>query len=166
MTCLGKTLNLSIPKYIYLQKSSYFLGLLWRLNELICVKHLGQCPSMSCVPTLLAREVCCQSAPVEHLWLLRQSLSSFTHLQVSAQLPNDQGRALASSWEKKGQKRCCFLLLFSHSVLSRVRLFMTPGTAAGQVSMSFYVAIVPKQKEKTFMYPIQSWKQEEMEGNG
>ena len=49
-----------------------------------------------------------------------ESLSSFTHLQVSAQLLNDQGRALASSWEKKGQKRCSFLLLFSHSVLSHV----------------------------------------------
>ena len=43
---------------------------------------------------------------------------------------------------------------------------MTPGTAARQVSLLFYVAIVPKQKQKKFMYPIQSWKQEEMEENG
>ena len=43
---LGELLNLSVPMFTYLEKGAnntpYFLGLLWRLDGLLFVKHLEQ----------------------------------------------------------------------------------------------------------------------------
>ena len=74
--------------------------------------HTYHCSSMSCVPTPLAREkVCCQSTcrtdeAAEAVSTRRTCLPTSICEEVSAQLRNNQSRALAPTWGKRRQKRC------------------------------------------------------------